>query len=329
MSGAKAGSGSAGRGVVVLSEEVRAALVKGRAVVALESTILCHGLPYPKSLETHRAAEAAVRREGAVPALVAVLDGEPRAGFDDAAAEALARAGSRVRKASTRDLGLLAARGESGATTVAATMAIAAAAGIRVFATGGVGGVHRGAEETFDVSADLLELSRTRVAVVAAGAKAVLDLPKTLEALETLGVPVVGFGTGELPAFWMRSSGLPLEVRSDDASEVARLAAAHWAWPASGGILVANPVPAEAALPREVVEGAIERSLAAAREQGIAGKAVTPFLLARLAEETRGRTLAANEALVVSNAGVAARIAVALAGLRRGGDPGSPLAPCW
>ena len=314
MSGARAGSGSAERGGVVLSDEVQAALAERRGVVALESTILCHGLPYPKSLETHRAAEAAVRREGAVPALVAVVDGVPRAGFDDAGAEALARAGSRVRKATTRDLGVLAARGESGATTVAATMAIAAAAGIRVFATGGIGGVHRGAEETFDVSADLLELSRTRVVVVAAGAKAVLDLPKTLEALETLGVLVVGFGTAELPAFWMRGSGLPLEVVCDDAAEVSRLAAAHWAWPSSGGILVANPVPAAAALPREVVEGAIERSLAAACAEGVVGKAVTPFLLARLAEETGGRTLAANEALVVSNAGVAARIAAALAG---------------
>jgi len=278
------------------------------------STILCHGLPYPKSLETHRAAEAAVRREGAVPALVAVVDGVSRAGLDEAATEALARAGSRVRKATTRDLGLLAARGESGATTVAATMAVAAAAGIRVFATGGIGGVHRGAESTFDVSADLLELGRTRVVVVAAGAKAVLDLPKTLEVLETLGVPVVGFGTSELPAFWVRGSGLPLEVRCDDPAEVARLARAHWAWPASGGVLVANPVPAEAALPREAVVGAIERSLAAARDLGVAGKAVTPFLLARLAEETGGRTLAANEALVVSNAGVASRIAAALAG---------------
>lgn len=314
MSEAGTGTERAGGPAVGLSEEVREALAEGRGVVALESTILCHGLPYPKSLETHRAAEAAVRREGAVPALVAVVDGVPRAGLDDAGAEALARDGSRVRKATTRDLGLHAARGESGATTVAATMAIAAAAGIRVFATGGIGGVHRGAGETFDVSADLLELSRTRVVVVAAGAKAVLDLPKTLEALETLGVPVVGFGTSELPAFWIRSSGLPLEVRCDDAVEVARLARAHWAWPASGGLLVANPVPAEAALPRSAVDAAIGRSLDAAKAQGISGKAVTPFLLARLAEETEGRTLAANEALVVSNAGLAGRIAVALAG---------------
>jgi pseudouridine-5'-phosphate glycosidase len=292
---------------------VREALAAGRGVVALESTILCHGLPFPESLATHRAAEEAVRREGAVPALVAVVDGVPRAGFDEAGAESLARAGARVQKATARDLGLLAARHESGATTVAATMAIAAAAGIRVFATGGIGGVHRGAAETFDVSADLLELGRTRVVVVAAGAKAVLDLPKTLEALETLGVPVVGFGTSELPAFWVRSSGLPLEVRCDEPAEVARIARAHWTWPSSGGVLVANPVPADAALPREAVDGAIERSLAAAKGQGVAGKAVTPFLLARLAEETAGRTLAANRALVVSNASLAARVAVALA----------------
>lgn len=297
---------------VVLSAEVEKALEEGRAVVALESTILCHGLPFPSSLETHLAAEEAIRGAGAVPALVAVVDGVPRAGFSSGGAEALARAGTAVRKATTRDLGLLAARGESGATTVAATMAIAAAAGIRVFATGGIGGVHRGAAETFDVSADLLELARTRVAVVAAGAKAVLDLPKTLEALETLGVPVVGFRTSELPAFWVRGSGLELEVRCDDPAEVVRLLLSHWTWPSSGGVLVANPIPADAALSRESVDGAIQRCLEAARVQGVAGKAVTPFLLARLAEETGGRTLAANRALVVSNAGVAARIAVAL-----------------
>lgn len=304
--------GAASTARVALSAAVEEALREGRPVVALESTILCHGLPFPSSLETHLAAEEAIRGAGAVPALVAVVDGAPRAGFSDAEAEALARAGTAVRKATTRDLGLLAARGESGATTVAATMAIAAAAGIRVFATGGIGGVHRSAAETFDVSADLLELARTRVAVVAAGAKAVLDLPKTLEALESLGVPVVGFGTSEFPAFWVRGSGLALEVRCDDPAEVARLLLAHWSWPSSGGVLVANPVPAEAALERGAVEAAIERSLEAARAGGVSGKAVTPFLLARLAEETAGRTLAANRALVVSNAGVAARVAVAL-----------------
>jgi pseudouridine-5'-phosphate glycosidase len=300
---------------VQLSAEVERALGEGRPVVALESTILCHGLPFPTNLETQRAAEEAVRREGAVPALVSIVDGVPRAGFSPAEVESLALAGRSVRKATTRDLGLLAARRESGATTVAATMAIASAAGIRVFATGGIGGVHRGASETFDVSADLLELSRTRVAVVASGAKAVLDLPKTLEALESLGVPVLGFGTSEFPAFWIRGSGLPLEVCCDDALEVARVVLAHWSWPRAGGVLVANPVPWEAALAKRDVEEAIERCLAAARETGIAGKAVTPWLLARLAEETGGRTLAANRALVVSNAVVAARIAVAL-------DPG-------
>lgn len=297
---------------VAPSAEVEGALARGLPVVALESTILCHGLPFPTSLETHLAAEEAIRGEGAVPALVAVVDGVPRAGFSAAGAEALARAGDAVRKATTRDLGLLAARGASGATTVAATMAVAAAAGIRVFATGGIGGVHRGAAETFDVSADLLELARTRVAVVAAGAKAILDLPKTLEALETLGVPVVGYRTSELPAFWVSGSGLPLEVRCDEPHEVARLLRAHWCWPSSGGALVANPIPPEAALEREAVEAAIERSLAAARANGVEGKAVTPFLLARLAAETGGRTLAANRALVVSNARVAARIAAAL-----------------
>lgn len=302
-----------GNARVALSPEVEAALSAARPVVALESTILCHGLPFPANLETHRAAEEAIRREGAVPALVAVVDGVARAGFSGPEAEALARAGRSVRKATTRDLGLLAARRESGATTVAATMAIASAAGIRVFATGGIGGVHRGAAETFDVSADLLELSRTRVAVVAAGAKAVLDLPKTLEALETLGVLVLGFGTSEFPAFWIRSSGLPLEVRCDDAGEVARTVLAHWAWPTAGGVLVANPVPQEAALPREEMEEVIGRSLVAARAAGVTGKEVTPFLLSRLADETAGRSLVANRALVVSNAGVAARVAVALA----------------
>ena len=297
---------------VLRSAEVDRALCGGHPVVALESTILCHGLPFPANLETHRAAEEAVRREGAVPALVSVVDGVPRAGFSPAEVESLAHAGRSVRKATTRDLGLLAARRESGATTVAATMAIASAAGIRVFATGGIGGVHRGVAQTFDVSADLLELSRTRVAVVASGAKAVLDLPKTLEALETLGVPVLGFGTSEFPAFWIRGSGLPLEVCCDDAREVARVVLAHWSWPGAGGVLVANPVPMEAALAKEDVDEAIERSLAAAQAAGVTGKAVTPYLLARLAEETGGRTLAANRALVVSNAAVAARIAVAL-----------------
>lgn len=304
---------------VELSAEVAEALAAGDAVVALESTILCHGLPFPANLQTHSAAEEAVRREGAVPALVAVVDGVPRAGFSGPEVESLVRAGKSVAKATTRDLGLLAARRRSGATTVAATMAIASAAGIRVFATGGIGGVHRGAAETFDVSADLLELSRTRVAVVAAGAKAVLDLPKTLEALETLGVPVLGFGTSEFPAFWIRSSGLPLEVRCEDAPEVARAVLGHWAWPSSGGVLVANPVPEEAALPRDEMEAFIERSLAAARAAGVAGKEVTPFLLSRLAEETDGRSLVANRALVVSNASVAARIAVALAAGGRSG----------
>lgn len=307
------GPAASGASRVLLSAEVESAIAGARAVVALESTILCYGLPFPASVETHLAAEEAIRAEGAVPALVAVVDGVPRAGFSPDEAEALARAGRGVRKATTRDLGLLAARRESGATTVAATMAIAAAAGIRLFATGGIGGVHRGAAETFDVSADLGELARTRVAVVAAGAKAVLDLPKTLEALETLGVPVVGFGTSELPAFWVRSSGLPLEVRCDDAAEVARILAAHWAWPGAGGVLVANPCPAGAELPSAEVAAAIEGALAAAREAGVTGKAVTPFLLSRLADETAGRTLAANRALVVSNATVAARVAVALA----------------
>lgn len=302
---------------VALSAEVERALDEGRAVVALESTILCHGLPFPENLDTQRAAEEAVRREGAVPALVAVVDGVPRAGFSPGEAEALARAGGSVRKATSRDLGLLAARHESGATTVAATMSIASAAGIRVFATGGIGGVHRGAAETFDVSADLLELSRTRVAVVASGAKAVLDLPKTLEALETLGVPVLGFGTSEFPAFWIRGSGLPLEVRCDHAEEVARAVLAHWDWPSAGGVLVANPVPEGAALPRGEMEEVIERSLAAAGTAGVTGKEVTPFLLSCLARETAGRSLTANRALVVSNAAVAARIAVALAAAGR------------
>ncbi len=310
-SGTGTGAGRAVR--VRLSPEVERALSSDAGVVALESTILCHGLPFPANLETHLAAEEAVRREGAIPALIAVIDGVPRAGFSAAEAEVLARAGRSVRKATTRDLGILAARRESGATTVAATMSIAAAAGVRAFATGGIGGVHRGAESTFDVSADLLELSRTRVVVIASGAKLILDLPRTAEALETLGVPVIGFGTSELPAFWVRSSGLALETRVDDAGEIARVVLAHWAWPQAGGVLVANPVPEEAALPREEIEAAIERSLEAARAAGVTGKAVTPFLLSRISEETGGRTLAANRALVVSNAAVAARIAVGLA----------------
>jgi pseudouridine-5'-phosphate glycosidase len=259
--------------------------------------------------------ESEVRALGAVPATVAVIDGQLRAGLAGDEIERIARGGAAIAKASRRDLPVLAARGESGATTVAATMIAAALAGIRVFATGGIGGVHRGAETTFDVSADLQELARTPVAVVCAGAKAVLDLRLTLEYLETHGVPVLGYRTDRLPAFYYRDSGLALDVRVDEPAQVARIMRAKWRIGLDGGIVVANPIPEACELARDTVERAIDDALRDANTHGIAGKAVTPFLLERINALTEGRSLDSNVALVVNNARLAARVAVAYAGL--------------
>jgi pseudouridine-5'-phosphate glycosidase len=290
--------------------EIAAALGAGRPVVALESTLIAHGLPWPLSLETARAAEAAVRAEGAVPATIAVCRGRPTVGLDGAELEHLAR-GSGVRKASRRDLAAAVVRGEWAATTVAATMALAHRAGVRVFATGGIGGVHPPAARALDVSADLYELARTPVAVVCAGAKTVLDLPATLEVLETLGVPVVGYRTDEFPAFYLTTSGQPVGARVDGPEEAAALLRAHWEL-GGAGVVLAQPLAAEAAVAPDALADALARAEGEAAEARVCGAALTPFLLHRLALATGGRTLQANQALVLSNARLAARVAGAL-----------------
>src|SRR3954469_12369391 len=295
---------------LTLADEVAQALAEGRPVVALESTIVTHGMPYPRNLETALGVQEVVRAHGAVPATVALVDGRPRIGLPDADLERLA-AGEGVAKASRRDLPALAAAGRSAGTTVAATMYLAHAAGIAIFATGGIGGVPRGAETTFDISADLDELASTPVAVVSAGAKSILDLPRTLEVLETRGVPVVGFGTDEFPAFFSRTSGLPVDARVDSPEELAALLRAHRRLGLRGGALVATPVPAADELPSEEIDGVIDRAVAEAERAGVGRRELTPFLLTRVVELTGGRSLTANVALVRDNARVAALTAVA------------------
>jgi len=291
--------------------EIAAEVAAAGAVVALESTIIAHGMPYPRNLETARALEAAVRERGAVPATIAVLDGRLRIGLDEAALERLAHSGKDMAKLSRADLAWAVAERRDGATTVAATMLAASLAGLSVFATGGIGGVHRGVAESWDVSADLEELARTPVIVVSAGAKAILDLPKTLEVLETKGVPVVGYRTDEFPAFWSRSSGLNVPLRLDDASAIARLFATQRRLGLSAGILVANPIPKEHEIPRSEIEPAIAAALAKAGNA--AGKSVTPALLEAVLAATGGRSLEANIELARNNARLAAEIAVAIA----------------
>jgi pseudouridine-5'-phosphate glycosidase len=299
-----------------IAEEVSTALEEDRPVVALESTLISHGLPYPQNLEVATALEAAVRAAGAVPATIGVAAGVPTVGLEAADLERFATRPEAVRKLSRRDLAAAIAAGADGATTVAATMALAAAAGITVFATGGIGGVHRGAAHSWDVSADLTELARTPTLVVCAGAKAILDLPATLEYLETLGVPVVGLATAEFPAFYSRSSGLPIPTRVETPADAARVWSAqrrHAAIAAPGGMLLCAPPPADVALDRQIVEAAIERALARAAAADVRGPAVTPFLLAAMAEETSGESIATNVALLRNNAHIAAHVAVALA----------------
>lgn len=297
-----------------LAPEVQQALAAGKAVVALESTIVAHGMPFPQNLETARAVEAVVRSHGAVPATIAVLDGAVRVGLSDAELEALARAGGAALKLSRRDLGYAVSQRRLGATTVAATLLCAHWAGIRVFVTGGIGGVHRGAAQSMDVSADLLELARTPVAVVCAGAKSILDLPLTLEVLETQGVPVLALGQEEFPSFYSRDSGLKADFRLDTPAEVAGFLDAHWRLGLSAGVVVANPVPVEHEIPSAEVERWIAQALAEASQQGIAGKASTPFMLKRIAELSGGRSLATNIALVKHNAAFGARLACSLSG---------------
>jgi pseudouridine-5'-phosphate glycosidase len=298
-------------GELAFHPEVKAALAEGRPVVALESTLITHGLAYPTNLETARAMEAAVCGEGAVPATVAILGGQITVGLTGDELEYLGtQPRQAVRKCSRRDLPIAMGRGEDAATTVAGTMVVAHKASIEVFATGGIGGVHRG--HPFDVSSDLIELGRTPVTVVCSGAKAILDLPLTLEVLETQGVPIVGYSTDTLPAFYSRSSGLPVDVPVESPADVAAIVRARQALGLAHATLVTVPVPAAEALPREEAEAAIEEAIGQADAAGIVGKALTPFVLARIVEFTAGRSQRANVALLVNNARVAARIARAL-----------------
>jgi pseudouridine-5'-phosphate glycosidase len=301
--------------LVSMSPVVKAALKNSQPIVALESTIISHGMPYPKNVETALRVEAAVRESGAVPATIAVIGGQLRAGLSEAEIEYLGKKGTAVAKVSRRDLPVLVARGEDGATTVAATMIIAAMAGIRVFATGGIGGVHRGADRTMDISADLQELARTNVAVVCAGAKSILDLRLTLEYLETMGVPVLGFQTDELPAFYTRTSGLPVDYRMETASEIAKALHTKWQLGLHGGAVIANPIPEAYAMPQEEMDRVIGQAIAEAEEQDIVGKALTPFLLSRIEQLTKGDSLEANIELVLNNARLAAAVSGALGSL--------------
>ncbi len=297
--------------LITYSPEVHKARQEGQPLVALESTIIAHGMPYPQNLETAHLLEDTVRKRGAVPATIAVLDGRIRVGLDQADLEKLAN-GDHIAKLSRRDLPVVMAQGGNGATTVAATMICAAQAGIRVFATGGIGGVHRGGQTSMDVSADLTELSRTSVAVVCAGAKSILDLGRTLEYLETQGVPVLGYRSDDFPAFYTRTSGFPVPARADDAATVARILETKWALGLDGGVVIANPVPEHAAMDLDVIEAATARALEEADQRNITGKAITPFLLDRLAKITEGASLKTNIALARNNADLAAEIACCL-----------------
>jgi pseudouridine-5'-phosphate glycosidase len=296
-----------------LTDEVAAALAEGRPVVALESTIISHGMPYPRNVEMAREVEAIVRDVGAVPATIAVLGGVPRIGLADEDLELLG-SDPGVVKVSVRDLPYVVARGLHGATTVAATMRLASLAGIRVFVTGGLGGVHRGAERSFDVSADLTELGQTSVAVVSAGVKSILDIGLTLETLETLGVPVLVNGADEFPSFYSRSSGFAAPMRVDGPEETAAVLQAKWSLGLPGGVVIANPIPAEDEIPAAEIGGIIDRALADADRLGMTGKDITPYLLGRIVEITGGASLTANIALVKHNARFGAALAVAYAG---------------
>jgi pseudouridine-5'-phosphate glycosidase len=294
--------------LLAVSDEVRDALAAGRPVVALESTIISHGMPYPKNGQTAREVEQLIRDGGAVPATIAVLGGVPRIGLDDAQLDLLGSAAD-VRKVSIRDLPYVIARAEHGATTVASTMRLAALAGIRVFVTGGLGGVHRGAESSMDISADLTELSLTDVAVVSAGVKSLLDIGRTLEVLETLGVPVITVGSDDFPSFYSRSSGFASPLRLDTAAEVAATMRAKWGLGLAGGLVVANPIPLAEEIPQEQISSLIEQAVAEAARLGVSGAAITPYLLGRIVELSGGESLRANIALVKNNAVLGTAIA--------------------
>ena len=293
--------------------EVAEALAAGKPVVALESTIISHGMPYPQNVETALNVERIIRENGAVPATIAIIGGRLKAGLSPEEIEYFGKKGQAIHKASRRDLAVLCARGEDGATTVATTMIIAHMAGIKIFATGGIGGVHRGAETTMDISADLEELGRTPVMVVCAGAKSILDLGLTLEYLETKGVPVIGYGTEELPAFYTRSSGFKVDYHIDTPEALAAAFRAQQDMGLGGGMLVTNPIPEEYSMDPAVINAAIDQAIAECQEKGIHGKETTPFLLARVAQITGGNSLASNIRLVYNNAKVAAQTAAAMA----------------
>lgn len=296
--------------MLAVSDEVRDALRAGRPVVALESTIISHGMPYPKNVQTAREVEQIVRDGGAVPATIAVLDGVPRIGLDDVQLDLLGSAAD-VRKVSIRDLPYVIARREHGATTVASTMRLASLAGIRVFVTGGLGGVHRGAESSMDISADLTELSLTDVAVVSAGVKSLLDIGRTLEVLETLGVPVITVGSDDFPSFYSRTSGFRSPLRLDDPEQLAAAMDAKWSLGLAGGVVVANPIPVGDEIPEAEIGSLIAQAVEEAERKAITGAAITPYLLGRIVELSGGESLRANIALVKNNAVLGARVAVA------------------
>ena len=295
-----------------ISPEVQKALAEGKPVVALESTIISHGMPYPKNVETAMLVEKTIRDNGAVPATIAIIGGRLKAGLSPEEIEYLGKSGRKVAKVSRRDLAAIVARGSDGATTVTTTMIIAHMAGIKVFATGGIGGVHRGAETTMDISADLEELASTPVMVVCAGAKSILDLGLTLEYLETKGVPVIGYGTDELPAFYTRRSGFGVDSRVDTPAQLAAMFKAQQELGMKGGMLVTNPIPEQYAMDKEVIDAAIDQAVKESKEQGIHGKETTPFLLARVVELTGGDSLESNIQLVLNNAIVASKTAAEL-----------------
>ena len=295
-----------------ISPEVQKALAEGKPVVALESTIISHGMPYPKNVETAMLVEKTIRDNGAVPATIAIIGGRLKAGLSPEEIEYLGKSGRKVAKVSRRDLAAIVARGSDGATTVTTTMIIAHMAGIKVFATGGIGGVHRGAETTMDISADLEELASTPVMVVCAGAKSILDLGLTLEYLETKGVPVIGYGTDELPAFYTRRSGFGVDYRVDTPAQLAAMFKAQQELGMKGGMLVTNPIPEQYAMDKEVIDAAIDQAVKESKEQGIHGKETTPFLLARVVELTGGDSLESNIQLVLNNAIVASKTSAEL-----------------
>ena len=302
---------------IKISQEVKEALVSGKGVVALESTIISHGMPYPQNVETALTVEEEVRKYGAVPATIAIINGVPTVGCSREEIEHLGKAGLTVTKVSRRDIPIVIAKGENGATTVASTMILAEKAGVKIFATGGIGGVHRGAEKTMDISADLDELSKTNVCVVCAGAKSILDLGLTMEYLETKGVAVVGYGTDELPAFFTRESGIKLTCRMDKPEEIAMALKVKDDMDLGGGMLVANPIPHEYSMDTKVIGEAIDNAVREAEEKGVKGKDITPFLLDKIQKITGGNSLASNIQLVMNNARLASQIAVERAKLDR------------